>query len=148
MNLQQLNNNGQQVWVFIITAVTAILVTAGLWYCFEQINDHKAWQWHEQEGILWNDDEPKPKYPVVIRVAMFVWLVKNGHVSWMLKSGAWWRMLVNDQTRLRNVCLLETGLIGMTAGDYVMRFGRFRDPGNEPNLDPFDPGNVSWKRDS
>lgn len=41
MNLQQLNNNGQQIWVFIITAVAAILVTAGLWFCFEHVNDIK-----------------------------------------------------------------------------------------------------------
>ena len=151
MNLQQLNSNGQQIWVFIITAVTAILVTAGLWFCFELINDYKAWQERKQGGILWENYHPKPKYFFAARLMMFFWLVKNGHVSWMLKAGAWWRILVNDKTRLQdeyvpNQHLLHTiGLNGMTACDYVMVFGILRKPGNDPNFEPFDSEDVSWK---
>ncbi len=154
MDLQQLNDSGQQIWVFIITAVAAILVTAGLWFCFEQVIDYKTWQQREQGGIFWGKYHPESKYFVATRLKMFVWLVINGHVSWMLKSGAWWRILVNDKTRLRenNVSnqhlLLTTGLYGMTACDYVLEIGILGRLRNERNFDPFDSEEVSWKKGS
>ena len=36
MNLQQLNNNGKQFWVFLITAVVALFLTFFAWLLIEQ----------------------------------------------------------------------------------------------------------------
>ncbi len=103
---------------------------------------------------MWENYHTKRNYSVAKRLKMFVWLVRNGHVSWMLKSGAWWRILVNDKTRLRDnnvpnqYLLHRIGIYGMTACDYVMDLGILGKLENEPNFDPFDSKDVSWKRRS
>lgn len=41
MNIQQLNGSGQSVWVFVVTAVVALLITAGTWYLSEATNTYR-----------------------------------------------------------------------------------------------------------
>ncbi|KAL8887424.1 MAG: hypothetical protein Q9215_005002 [Flavoplaca cf. flavocitrina] len=43
MNIQQLNGNGQSVWVFVVTAVIALFITAGTWYLSEEANTYRNW---------------------------------------------------------------------------------------------------------
>lgn len=142
MNIQELNQNGQQFWVFMTTAVTVLIITTGSWFFLEQVNNYKTWT----RGIL--DGEPKrrsgAKYTLAARVAMLVWLVLNGHKSWMQTSGAWWRILVNDRTSVQRFfpgnMTVSRSTMGMTAGDYVTEFIAAERPG----FDPFDHGVVSW----
>lgn len=38
MNIQELNQSGHKVWMFVLTAVLALLVTAGGWFLVDQAN--------------------------------------------------------------------------------------------------------------
>lgn len=90
MNLQQLNQNGQNLWVFIVTGVIALFITGVSWFCVEVITSYKGWI------------NPRSRYDsrrytkLVSRLALLVWLVVNGHTTWMWRSGAWLCILSND----------------------------------------------------
>lgn len=146
MNLQELNQNGQHLSVFLTTAITTMLITTGLWFCFEQVNNYKTWTGEVQERRLENnsvrdyDRRSGRTYALATRVAMLVWLLQNGHKSWMQTSGAWWRVLVNDMTCVShhqwNIMDLpedqRDAIDGLTAGDYVTKFSAGKDPGFHP----------------
>lgn len=91
MNLQQLNQSGQNLWVFIVTGVIALLVTGVSWLCVEVITSYKGWT---KPG---STNDARPSRSIVFRLALLVWLVKNGHTTWMWQSGAWLCILSNDK---------------------------------------------------
>ncbi|KAF6218137.1 hypothetical protein HO133_006096 [Letharia lupina] len=96
MNIQQLNHNGQNLWVFFVTAVVALLVTGGSWVCSK-----KAMAWYKERAAVsraYAKKEGKQEYGLLLRMAMLVWLVRNGHTAWMWKSGAWLAILMNSKT--------------------------------------------------
>ena len=91
MNLQQLNQSGQNLWIFVLTGVTALLVTGLSWLCVEAITNYKGWP---KEG---STDDSRRNESLAFRLALLVWLVKNGHTTWMWRSGAWLCILSNDK---------------------------------------------------
>ena len=54
---------------------------------------------------------------------MLAYLVSDGHLRWMFRSGAWWRILINHRsqisTRLRGG---EYHSQGLTAGEFVSKY--------------------------
>lgn len=91
MNLQQLNQSGQNLWVFIVTGVIALLVTGVSWLCVEIITSYKRLP---RKG---STDESRRNQNLTFRLAVLVWLVKEGHTSWMWHSGAWLCVLSNEK---------------------------------------------------
>ena len=91
MNIQQLNQSGQNIWVFIVTGVLALLITGVSWFCVEVITSYKEWP---RKGITGDSRRNKS---LAFRLALLVWLVKNGHTTWMWLSGAWLCILSNDK---------------------------------------------------
>ena len=91
MNIQQLNGSGQQIWVFFTTAVAALLVTGGSWLFSNILATHKAMLWYKERAAAkkaLNEELKSREYGLPLRIAMLVWLVRNGHTLWMWKSGA------------------------------------------------------------
>ena len=126
MNLQQLNHNGQNLWVFIVTGVIALLITGASWFCVEVITSYKGWP---REG---STEEARRNEGLAFRLALLVWLIKNGYTTWMWYSGAWLRVLSNDKLgifRVRVIVGLGTersdavkgGHLSTNACDYVHR---------------------------
>ena len=91
MNLQQLNQSGQNLWVFLVTGVIALLVTGVSWLCVEVISSYKGWP---REG---STGDSRRDRGLAFRLALLVWLVKNGHTTWMWRSGAWLCILSNNK---------------------------------------------------
>lgn len=120
MNIQQLNGSGQNLWAFFMTAVTALLVTGGSWLFSNRLSTQrsKALVWYKERAPAKrteNERGEKREYGLPIRVAMLVWLVRNGFTTWMLKSGAGIAILINS-----NVLVHEDGVrANETACDYV-----------------------------
>ena len=123
MNLQQLNQSGQNLWVFIMTGVIALLVTGVSWLCVEVITSYKGLP---KKG---STDDSRRNQSFAFRVALLVWLVKNGNTTWMWRSGAWLCILSNDKlgkfrARARwglNGEFLLFDVRGEKACDYVYR---------------------------
>ena len=145
MNIQQLNGSGQQIWVFFTTAVAALLVTGGSWLCSNRLTTHKAILWYKERAAAKKalDEERKSqKYSLLLRIAMLVWLVRNGHTLWMWKSGVGAAILTNNNAvrNTRASIFFDRGP-ARSACDYVSTFSS---PSDHPwkeyafNTNPYD----------
>ena len=98
MNIQQLNRNGQPVWIFILTTILAVTLTFFLWWLVEQRVGYVRWQ--KQVSAAGKRDEPWPEkmtdHNFVTRVAILVWLFRNGQNGWTWYCGTWLRILKNE----------------------------------------------------
>lgn len=120
MNLQQLNGSGQHLSLFITTAAVTLAVTGGSWFVIEQVNSYLKWR----KRTLDEPYDGKTQFTLAVRVALLTWLVSNGHTSWMFRSGAWWRILLNHRSRLASP-MVAHGIIGrLNAGEYVSKYGK------------------------
>lgn len=96
MNIQQLNESGQQVWVFVVTAFISLAVTGALWYSVDSINDIKRWR----NSLPAMDDKRfkrTKQYSIGLRFAMLYYLCRRGHVLWMIQSRFWFFVLANKR---------------------------------------------------
>lgn len=121
MNIQQLNGSGQKLWVFFATAVAALLITGGSWLCSNCIATHRSVMWYRERAAVKKANDKKSKsqeYGLLLRIAMLVWLVRDGHLSWMWKTGAWAAILTNSNTARHPRCNPERA----TACDYVSKY--------------------------
>ncbi|KAL8806368.1 MAG: hypothetical protein Q9182_001398 [Xanthomendoza sp. 2 TL-2023] len=89
MNLQQLFQTGQSVKAFVITALIALVITGAAWLTTEGVNNYSAWTRRRSSS-------PVPTFNIAQRLAMITWLVLNRHGRWMMRTGAWWRILLNS----------------------------------------------------
>ena len=64
----------------------------------------------------------KKDYSLPVRIAMLVWLVRNGHTAWMFKSGAWVAILMNSKTPSKGKDLFDNE----AACDYVSKYSQPR----------------------
>lgn len=98
MNIQQLNRNGQPIWVFLITTVVAVLVTFFVWFAIEQRMGYLAWQ--KQMSAPTDRDSSWPgrgtDYNFATRLAILSMLLQRGCHRWAWSSGAWLRILTNE----------------------------------------------------
>ena len=125
MNIQQLNGSGQQIWVFFVTAVAALLFTGGSWLYVDRLATHKAMLWYKERAAakkVLDEERKSQKYGLLLRLAMLVWLVRNRHTLWMWKSGAWAAILTNNNTQVKNYGPARS------ACDYVSVFSSPREP--------------------
>ena len=128
MNIQQLNQSGQRLSVFLTTAGIALAVTGISWFCVEQINDYHTWKQRDPSVI----PKSTPRFSITVRIIMIVWLVKHGHTKWMQENGAWLPLLTNSPKKG-----LSTDVDAcITAGDYVSRYchKKYKDHSMEDDL--------------
>ncbi len=118
MNIEQLNGSGQHLWVFILTAVITLVVTGGSWFIIEQVNSYPWWR-KRRSDTPYNGET---QFSLVVRLALLVYLVSNGHSQWMLKSGAWWRIIIDHRSLVKDGCVLQKDNGRLTAGEYVSKY--------------------------
>lgn len=97
MNLQQLKQNGQRIQVFIITAVTALLLTFFVWLCTAQYRNYV--QNREQMNTYRFQTEGKNSYTVMMRIALLIKLLVKGHGHWVWNTHAWVSIMKNEIPR-------------------------------------------------
>ena len=44
MNLSELNGSGKRLWVFLATAIIAVLIAGTSWFLLEEGNNYRNWQ--------------------------------------------------------------------------------------------------------
>ncbi len=119
MNVQQINQSGHSVWIVVITAVIALLVTGYSWSLIEGFYKVKAWRGRSKEAV----SQGRSKYGLAIRVFMIFGLIKEGHSRWMWKTNAWWQIITNSDSDFSPSDLLRMPPFqGATACDYVSYF--------------------------
>ena len=81
MNIQQLNSNGQQLYVFVITALLALLITFGIWLGIEFRSGYVQWVPQNQTRAESGSHEPnrgRKDYGIISRLAILVYPFKIG----------------------------------------------------------------------
>ena len=143
MNLQQLNNNGRPLSVFVITAILALVGTGIIWFCLDQYNGFIKWKKDERQY----DHKTRTKFNLTVRLAMLWWLVRHRHVSWMRRSGAW-PLILEGSTREPSIypVALPGDAWYLSATEYVSKFML-----KTRRLDGFDafaidPVSVTWEK--
>lgn len=130
MNIQQLNGSGQKLWVFFTTAIAALLLTGGSWLCSNRLMTHDAVAWYKERAAakMVNDKKGKPGYGLLLRMAMLLWLVRNGHRTWLWETGAWIAILMNSDVPGETIydnqppACEYVAKFGPTSDEYDLRF--------------------------
>lgn len=142
MNLEQLNGSGQPLRVFIITAVVTLAVTGGSWFAIEQANSYLKWRKR-------SPDEPydgKTQFTLAVRLALLTTFVSIGCTSWMFKSGAWWRILINHRSQIISRYgppLGKSDKGPLNAGEYASKYSH-KDVRMEWKDVPFYTEGIQW----
>lgn len=119
MNIQQLNESGKSLRVFLLTAIVTLAATGSSWLLIELLNGYQNWQ---RERTKLSPNITTSSYSMGERVAMVVWLFRHHHTSWMREVGAWWRIIINDRTRHIPSVFMNGPL--MSFGEYVSKYSR------------------------
>ena len=137
MNIQQLNQSGQNISTFLGTAVIALAGTGASWFLIEQINSYLGWRGEVHD--VRSGRVSRPTYSLGVRLVMLIWLARNGHWIWMRRTKAWWYILANSrpnafQDKLQDVMATDNfarlndssadQIWSLSAGDYVSRFSK------------------------
>ena len=98
MNLQQLNDSGQHLWVFLTTAISSMVLTGTVWLIIVQVNSAKEWiRTCEMEQVNYDLYDPSPPdYSIGARLLMLCLLCYRGHTAWLVGSNAYLRILTNS----------------------------------------------------
>lgn len=126
MNLQQLNAEGQPVWVFVLTAILATMLTAFIWFCIDQSNSVRRWIRLRRTvtNIYYGEKEGSPNYSIGVRLTMIYLIMHWGHTKWLFRSNIWFYLLTNSEgTRW----VQRDSDLRLFAGHYVTRFFRLKD---------------------
>ncbi|KAM0805950.1 hypothetical protein BDR22DRAFT_192223 [Usnea florida] len=111
MNLSELNGSGKKLWVFLATAIIALLIAGTAWFLLEEGNNFRRWQ---RRRI----PDTRTRFTFGARLAMLAWLWRRGHTEWAWKSDAWWRILIDSPSKL----FQPERARGLTACEYVSRY--------------------------
>ena len=99
MNIQQLNQSGQRLSIFVLTALVAVLLTYIVWLCTNQYIGYI--QWRKQIGSCLEQGSAWPArgrdYSLGVRVVILLFLLWRGHGWWAWVSKAWIRVLTNER---------------------------------------------------
>ena len=107
MNFQQLNQSGQNIWVFVLTSFLAVILTGAIWAIVVIRRSYKEWK-----GQYFMYDKRDPQlhystgYDLVTRIVLTTYLIGNKHWRWTWKTNAWLCVLTND--RLGRVSLVNS----------------------------------------
>ena len=99
MNIQQLNQSGQQIQTFFATLVAAVALTYSTWFIIEQRGAYIQWRKamisHAKERTDW--PKRKKRYCLAVRISILNVLLYRGYGRWLWGTRAWIRILTNDR---------------------------------------------------
>lgn len=118
MNLSELNGSGQELWVFLTTAVIALVITGVSWFLIEEVYNYLRWQRsYDNRMRQKRGHDPRVRLTIGARMSMLALLWKYEHKNWLWRSGAWWRILTNNSSQLSE----PTQADELNACEYVLK---------------------------
>ena len=94
MNLQQLNQSGQQLWVFICTASVSLVLTGGTWFCIDQFNGFRNWR--RDRSVRTINQRRYSKFNLMVRIFLLCRLWLRTRTLWIFRSNAWYHVVTNS----------------------------------------------------
>ncbi|KAI0973497.1 hypothetical protein F4678DRAFT_28556 [Xylaria arbuscula] len=99
MNINELNQNGQSLWVFIVTTVVIVAATLTVWGLMFQVQKYNSLPRRDDHG------EGVPWYQ---RLILAFLLVGYGHVVWAWQSGIIVSLLTDGQVAFLRSCTSDS----------------------------------------
>ena len=98
MNIEQINNSGHSIGVFITTAVIVFVTTAISWLTIEEINRTRTWHKENTRPDRAKSDflDNNNQFTIGVRLSMIWWLIIHGHLTWAWKSKSLSRIRINS----------------------------------------------------
>lgn len=105
MNIQQLNQSGQQIQAFIITALVSTAIAGMIWLVVTRINHAREWLCTGEET---RNENGLPSYNIEIRLVMLYFFMFHSDRKqryypqnpaarrWVFRSNAWFYILLNS----------------------------------------------------
>ncbi|KAI9714021.1 MAG: hypothetical protein M1820_000751 [Bogoriella megaspora] len=111
MNLNELNETGHSLWVFVVTTFVIFGVLALIWGFSYQLNKYKslpeAAYYEARSGRVASDEseiEPRDIVTWQVRLYQFLRLLRHGHVVWAWKSGIVFSLLTSGRKGFMKSC--------------------------------------------
>ena len=134
MNLQQLNQNGQHIWVFVITTIALLILTCFIWISTVQYLEYMNWRRdikaYRSELLRKWQERGSQGYSFFIRVALLIDLLRVGCGRWVWTTNAWILILTDDDSRISRIFkskghpLRNTDYGDLTANDIATAFNQ------------------------
>ncbi|GAW14488.1 hypothetical protein ANO14919_038910 [Xylariales sp. No.14919] len=96
MNIRELNENGQPIWVFLVTTIIIVAVTMVSWGFMYQTQKYHS---------LPKDDSRREKKTPWTRLCRLLQLISHGHIIWAWKSGILFSLLTDGRVVFVRSCL-------------------------------------------
>ncbi|KAI0417883.1 hypothetical protein F5X98DRAFT_386722 [Xylaria grammica] len=96
MNIRELNENGQPIWVFLVTTIIIVAVTMVSWGFMYQTQKYHS---------LPKDDSRREKKTPWTRLGRLLQLISHGHIIWAWKSGILFSLLTDGRVVFVRSCL-------------------------------------------
>ena len=134
MNIQQLNQSGKSLRVFLATASVALLVTGSAWYLIEQVKSYTIWRedrlrHQRRKQTRQRINRPQPtKFSLMIRLNMLIWLLLSSYRFWIIRRGLWWRLLTNSSSRLCSTQEWNSCYRRYKTAAEIARYSSFEEP--------------------
>lgn len=109
MNINELNDNGQPIWVFIATSISIFVATILIWSLMHQIHKYNSLPKRElvEERPEPVEDAKKVAKTAVsrqVRLHLFLRLMYSGHVKWIWKSGILFSLITSGRIGFIRSC--------------------------------------------
>ncbi|KAI2613431.1 hypothetical protein GGR54DRAFT_615821 [Hypoxylon sp. NC1633] len=98
MNINELNENGQPLWVFITTTASIVAATLMVWGFMYQLQKYNLLLLRKRDTIN--------MYPWKHGWGLILQLVFRGHIIWVWKSGILFSLLTNGRMPFLRSCLV------------------------------------------
>ncbi|KAI0394054.1 hypothetical protein F5Y17DRAFT_279241 [Xylariaceae sp. FL0594] len=96
MNIAELNQSGQSIWVFILTTVLVVSATMVIWGSMYQF---QKWTSLPRKKSTWGERHPRKA-----RFLSFCRLIYHGHILWAWKSGIVFSLWTNGRVGFLRSC--------------------------------------------
>lgn len=107
MNIKQLNQQGQNIWTFVITALLALILTGLIWVFIaadvhwgQERSKRQHNQAPETRTTTAEGQRPKlqsPKADILTRLGLLKFLLMHRFFRWTWETNAWISILTNDR---------------------------------------------------
>ena len=104
MNIQELNDSGQPIWVFVLTAAGILLLALCTWGMFYQWTKYIHAPHLTDSEMSAFAHEAEAQVYFWRRVALALWLLSHGHLVWSWRSGIFFSLFTKGKRGFKTTC--------------------------------------------
>jgi hypothetical protein len=121
MNIQELNHNGQPIWVFVATSVAIFVCSLWIWGLFYQWNKYIH---APRVESLYAFDQEFTADSSWRRMGLLLWLLFHGHVIWTWRSGIFFSLMSNGAIGFTPTCQNRDELCDSDIGPVSLKYAK------------------------